>query len=64
MNNPIFIHEIKLKGESKFIDRFNNVSEMYQKAVEIESTDTPQEEKEKYWDAFVSAKYCLEQGIG
>ena len=62
----IFIHEIKLpkNGKSKesdaFADRFNNVSEQWEKA---NNTSISEEERKKHMDIFFHMKYCLEQGI-
>ena len=64
MNKRINLMYIKLEGETSFVKNFNSVGNMYQKAKEMEASDIPKEEKDKYWDAFISAKYCLEQGIG
>lgn len=60
-NKILFIHDIKLPEKDSFTKNFNMVSEMFQKAREMELIDA--HDKDKYWDAYFSAKYCLEQGI-
>lgn len=62
MTEPIFIHNIKLpeKENDDFSKKFNDVSELYRKANDETLTE---EDQEGYMKAFISAKYCLEQGI-
>lgn len=51
----VFVHEINLKGDDDFSERFNLVGEYYKRA---EKEDTHQA-----WESFYQAKYCLEQGL-
>ncbi len=55
----IYIHELKLDGDSEFIERFNYCSELFSKAMDSKNT---QEDRNKYWDEFLSERYRLEQG--
>lgn len=57
----VFIHEVKLTGESDFARRFNAVSDLFEKA---NDPNLSKEEAKNAQDVFWRAKYCLEQGIG
>lgn len=57
------LHSIKLPKTGKnddFVDKFNTVSDLYEKVWEEGITE---EEQRKRWDSYASYKYCLEQGI-
>jgi len=60
----VFIHEIKLNGDSEFINKFNNVSDLYTAYKEAKDSGKSKELVNELWGNFYSAKYCLEQGIG
>jgi hypothetical protein len=57
----IFVHEIKLSENNEFSRKFNEVSDLWTKSQDRSLTPS---ERAGYEDAFWSAKYCLEQGIG
>ena len=54
------INEIKLDGDSKFIEQFNLCSEYYQKA---NDESLPEEEREKYYKLWFEERQRLELGI-
>lgn len=56
----LHINEIKLEGEDEFSTQFNLCSDLFAKARAEGLTD---EERNKAWDEYFSAKYCLEQGL-
>ena len=53
-NQPIYVHEIKLPGESEFAGKFNHVSTLFQKWQETQSDED--------WKNFIEAKQRLELG--
>lgn len=60
MDIHIHIHQIKLPEKDDFSKRFNEVSDIFQKAMD---ESLPKEEQDAYWKAYWQKKYCLEQGI-
>lgn len=56
----VYIHDIKLSGDSDFVERFNSVSDSWEKAHDESLTE---EERKQHLDDYWGKKYCLEQGI-
>lgn len=55
----MYIHEIKLNSNSKFSEQFNLCSDLFGKANDELLTE---EERDKYFDMFISERYRLETG--
>jgi hypothetical protein len=55
------IHEIKLEGEGEFVERFNDISDYWQKA---NDPNLSEEERKEALDTYFVKKNCLELGIG
>lgn len=54
----VFVHEVKLTGDSDFVNRFNYVSELF----EVYQNAKTKEEEDAAFDNFFAAKYALETG--
>lgn len=61
MTVHINVMEIKLPGEDDFSKRFNDVHDLF---VIANDPGLTKEESDKAWEHYMSAKYCLEMGIG
>lgn len=55
----MYVHEIKLDNNSKFSEQFNLCSDLFSKATDEQLTE---EERDKYFDMFISERYRLETG--
>jgi hypothetical protein len=56
----LFIHEIKVGGESEFATKFNRVSDLFSKAFD---ETLPEEERDEYWKEYCREKLALELGM-
>lgn len=56
----LHINEIKLEGEGKFIEAFNDCSDYFMLSNDMSLSE---EERKKYLDRWFHSRQCLELGI-
>lgn len=56
----VYIHEIRLEGESNFIKAFNSASELFQKS---QDKSLSKEERDKFWKLHLEEKARIELGM-
>ena len=57
----VFINEIKLSGDSDFVQKFNSCSDAWQRS---NDESLSEEERKEAYEEWFHKKQCLEMGIG
>lgn len=60
---PLFTGDIHLVGESDFVRKFNNLSDLWQEWQRVEATDALEEVKLGKFNDWFDAKFALESGF-